>query len=66
MSTQAQNPSVDFTTKQELSASESAQVIKTLNPKHPALNRLHAELKNAGGTAAITAYDRMHHRHSRS
>lgn len=47
-------------------ASESAQIIKSVKPKHPALKRLHTELQNAGGTSTITAYDRMHHRHNRS
>lgn len=52
--------------KQEFSASDSAQIVKKLSPKHPALSRLHAELKNESGTSAITSYDRMHHRHNRS
>ncbi len=50
---------------QSLSASDSAQVIKSVNPKHAALSRLNADLKAVGGTATITSYDRMHHRHSR-
>lgn len=50
----------------ELTAAESAQVIKSVAPKHPALSRLHAELKNSTGTSSITSYDRMHHRHNRS
>lgn len=52
--------------KIEFNASESAEIIKSVAPKHPALSRLHAELKNTSGTAAITSYDRMHHRHNRS
>lgn len=50
----------------ELTVSESAQIIKSITPKHPALSRLHSQLKSESGTSAITSYDRMHHRHSRS
>lgn len=57
---------MDSVSNGELTALESAQIIKSVAPKHPALNRLHAELKNASGTSAITSYDRMHHRHNRS
>lgn len=36
-------------------------------PSNPALQRLQARLKaNASTGEAITSYDRMHHRHSRS
>ncbi len=50
----------------DLSVSESAQLIKSVTPKHPALSRLHTDLKSAGGTSTITSYDRMHHRHNPS
>jgi len=51
---------------QAFSKDESAQIIKTIKPKHAALSRLHADLKATAGTATITSYDRMHHRHNRS
>jgi hypothetical protein len=54
------------TINQNTTSLQSAQIIKSIGPKHSALSRLHAELKNEGGTASITAYDRMHHRHNRS
>lgn len=56
----------NFFEGQNLTASESAQIIKSVAPKHPALSRLHADLKSQAGTSTITAYDRMHHRHNRS
>jgi hypothetical protein len=41
--------------------------LKASAPRHPALGRVHARLVSEGETeAAISRYDRMHHRHSRS
>ena len=46
---------------------ELAQSLRTLNLSHPVLNRVRARLLASEGLeAAITSYDRMHHRHSRS
>jgi len=46
---------------------EIGQMLKASAPQHPALNRVHAKLVASAGTeAAISRYDRMHHRHSRS
>ncbi|WP_016869186.1 MULTISPECIES: YhhA family cyclophane-containing RiPP [Fischerella] len=48
-------------------SSEFSQIIKSLNPKHPALNRVRAKLLAVEKIeTAITSYDRMHHRHNRS
>lgn len=33
---------------------------------HPALSRMRAKMMQTSGVQAITAYDRMHHRHNRS
>lgn len=35
-------------------------------PNHPALSRMRDKLMQNSGVQAITAYDRMHHRHNRS
>lgn len=44
-----------------------SDALKTYAPQHPALNRVHAKLVSATETeVAISRYDRMHHRHSRS
>jgi hypothetical protein len=49
------------------SREEISQVLKAAPPKHPALNRVHARLISSSDTEiAISTYDRMHHRHSRS
>jgi hypothetical protein len=51
----------------ELTSDELVHLLRKFNPKHPALNRVRARLLSSEGTeAAITSYDRMHHRHSRS
>lgn len=43
------------------------QLLKASAPRHPALNRVHAKLVASDETEeAISRYDRMHHRHSRS
>ncbi len=43
------------------------QALKASAPQHPALGRVHARLASSSETeAAISRYDRMHHRHSRS
>ena len=48
-------------------SSEFSQILKTLKPKHPALNRVRAKLVASEKIeTAITSYDRMHHRHNRS
>jgi len=42
-------------------------LLTNVAPSHPALRRLHNKLNTSEGTeAAITSYDRMHHRHNRS
>ncbi|MGH9278977.1 MAG: YhhA family cyclophane-containing RiPP [Acidimicrobiales bacterium] len=47
-----------------------AEIVETLRaeePEHPAVARLARRLGEEGSAAeAITSYDRMHHRHSRS
>lgn len=41
--------------------------LKASAPRHPALGRVHDRLASSSETeAAISRYDRMHHRHSRS
>ena len=46
---------------------ELGRVLKASAPQHPALNRVHAKLVASAETeVAISSYDRMHHRHSRS
>jgi len=54
--------------KEELvSREELRQMLKAQTPGHPALNRVHAKLVASAETEiAISSYDRMHHRHSRS
>lgn len=48
-------------------SSEFSQIIKSLSPKHPALNRVRAKLLAVEKIeTVITSYDRMHHRHNRS
>ncbi len=43
------------------------RMLKASAPQHPALNRVHAKLVATASTeVAISSYDRMHHRHSRS
>lgn len=43
------------------------RMLKASAPQHPALNRVHAKLVASAETeVAISSYDRMHHRHSRS
>lgn len=49
------------------SREEISRVLKASPPQHPALNRVHARLISISDTeVAISTYDRMHHRHSRS
>lgn len=46
---------------------ELGRMLKASAPQHPALNRVHAKLVASAETeVAISSYDRMHHRHSRS
>lgn len=46
---------------------ELSHMLKASAPQHPALNRVHAKLVASTETeVAISRYDRMHHRHSRS
>lgn len=43
------------------------EVWTNVAPSHPALKRVHQKLNTSvGAEAAITSYDRMHHRHNRS
>lgn len=66
MYNQVTAPASEALKKSNGGASDLAQVLKVVNPKHPALSRLHTELKAVSGTSVITSYDRMHHRHNRS
>lgn len=51
----------------EPTSAELAQSLRTLNVSHPVLNRIRARLIGSKGLeAAITSFDRMHHRHNRS
>lgn len=43
-----------------------APTLQQHTPAHPALSRLRAKLVETSGVQVISAYDRMHHRHSRS
>ena len=50
----------------ELTDEQVVQVWTNVAPQHPALSRVHEKLnKSSGVEAAITSYDRMHHRHNR-
>jgi hypothetical protein len=50
----------------ELTDEQIVQVLTNVAPEHPALARVHQKLnKSYGAEAAITSYDRMHHRHNR-
>jgi head-tail adaptor len=50
-----------------LSDEQLIQVWTNVAPSHPALRRVHQKLNTSSGAeAAITSYDRMHHRHNRS
>lgn len=40
--------------------------VKQHVPEHPALSRMRAKMMQSSGVQVISAYDRMHHRHSRS
>ena len=54
-------------TGQDLTDEQLVQVWTNVAPSHPALKRVHQKLNtSAGAEAAITSYDRMHHRHNRS
>ncbi|MDQ3802343.1 MAG: hypothetical protein M3416_00585 [Acidobacteriota bacterium] len=49
------------------SREDLGRALKASAPQHPALGRVHAKLVSASETeVAISRYDRMHHRHSRS
>jgi hypothetical protein len=49
-----------------LNDNQVASLLTSVAPAHPALRRLHERLNtSAGAEAAITSYDRMHHRHNR-
>jgi len=53
-------------TTPELTEEQLVQVWTNVAPQHPALSRVHEKLnKSSGVEAAITSYDRMHHRHNR-
>lgn len=48
-------------------AESPAQLLASVKPVHPALERLAARrVAEQPVEAAITSYDRMHHRHSRA
>lgn len=50
----------------DLTDEQVVQVWSNVAPQHPALRRVHENLnKSSGVEAAITSYDRMHHRHNR-
>lgn len=52
-----------------LTEEQIRSILINVKPKHPVLRRLHEKLNNKHGVrteAAITSYDRMHHRHNRS
>ena len=54
------------TTDAELTDEQLVRVWTNVASQHPALNRVHQKLnQSSGGEAAITSYDRMHHRHNR-
>lgn len=60
---------IDDAAGNAISDEQVAMVLKNVTPKHPVLRRLHQKLnseKGMGPEAAITSYDRMHHRHNRS
>jgi hypothetical protein len=49
------------------SREDFGRALKASAPQHPALGRVHAKLVSSSETEmAISRYDRMHHRHSRS
>lgn len=49
------------------SREDLGRALKASAPQHPALGRVHAKLVTSSETeVAISRYDRMHHRHSRS
>jgi hypothetical protein len=53
----------------ELTDEQVTAVLTNVASKHPALQRLHKKLNEATDVraeAAISSYDRMHHRHNRS
>jgi hypothetical protein len=52
--------------KQVISSQEIITTLRQYTPQHPALNRMRAKIMQNSGVQAISAYDRMHHRHSRS
>ena len=50
----------------ELADDQIVQVWTNVAQQHPALNRVRENLKKTASVeAAITSYDRMHHRHNR-
>ncbi len=56
----------ESTQSPELTDEQLVQVLTNVAPEHPALARVHQKLnKSCGAEAAITSYDRMHHRHNR-
>lgn len=54
------------TTPQQPTNQELMPKLKQISPEHPALSRMRAKMMQSSGVQAITAYDRMHHRHNRS
>ncbi len=51
---------------QQPSNQELMPKLRQITPGHPALSRMRAKMMQSSGVQAITAYDRMHHRHNRS
>ena len=57
----------EFEGSPKLTDEQLVQVWTNVAMSHPALRRVHQKLNTSSGAeAAITSYDRMHHRHNRS
>lgn len=67
MSEKTLSPDTDAVSDQpELTDEQLVQVWTNVAPRHAALARVHEKLnKSCSAEAAITSYDRMHHRHNR-
>ena len=49
-----------------LSPQDLLPTLRQYAPEHPALSRMRPKVMQNSGVQAISAYDRMHHRHNRS
>ena len=58
--------SVASTGSSPLTPQDLLPTLRQYAPEHPALSRMRAKAMQAAGVQAISAYDRMHHRHNRS